>query len=512
MAGENGAGMTGSTAELGPDLSAVVAFLVATGVPLPEMACAPLADEVLQAVEGACLLVAEMEARVRTDDDRVMVVEKTQSLKEAVVGLRVPQSGVAQCKARKRTGLLCRSTLGQLGRPVCGKHAGLFVVPRMVAHLEVKRCGFSPQPDARLTTRQTTGKCAICPETLKPKEAKICCACCGFAAHSSCVVDQLDGGDWGPVKDRESMEMLCVGCVVERQDEVELLKRYFLGDGAGGFAIFEPDEGAYLRESSRALWEVRGRLAARQWALVRPVTVSTSPWKAVALVDVPESAGLEALAELDRLASLGLPMQEGAARLAVSAQQAGAAQQAAAARVVGAAQGEGAGRRGQQQESASLLAIRDAFAALTAKVEDLSAQQFHPARDAPQVPRVLALFDAPGGLGGSGVDVTGAVDGYKLGAEGAPNTPSFYTDLDWIGMRPVTAQDKARMQRYVGADRVDLFVRFRDCAEAQGVQQSFMLGEMEVQATRSRKSTPVMAICPGVLGQAAWGDRAAPRQ
>jgi hypothetical protein len=71
-------------------------------------------------------------------------------------------------------------------------------------------------------------------------------------------------------------------------------------------------------------------------------------------------------------------------------------------------------------------------------------------------------------------------------------------------MRPVTAQDKSRFQRYIGADRLDLFVRFRDCAEAQGVQRSFMLGEMEVQATRQWRWSS------RVLEQVARGDRAAP--
>jgi hypothetical protein len=53
---------------------------------------------------------------------------------------------------------------------------------------------------------------------------------------------------------------------------------------------------------------------------------------------------------------------------------------------------------------------------------------------------------------------------------GAPNTAEFFTRLDYLGIRSVTVQDKARMQRYIGAARVDLCVRFRDCAEAQGVQ------------------------------------------
>ncbi len=47
---------------------------------------------------------------------------------------------------------------------------------------------------------------------------------------------------WVTIRDRVSVEMLCVGCVLlERQDEVEVLKRYLLGEGAGGYAIFDPD-------------------------------------------------------------------------------------------------------------------------------------------------------------------------------------------------------------------------------------------------------------------------------
>jgi hypothetical protein len=119
----------------------------------------------------------------------------------------------------------------------------------------------------------------------------------------------------------------------------------------------------------------------------------------------------------------------------------------------------------------------------------------------PGLPMALALFDALGRVGGSSVCVQGSLDGYKLGAAGAPNTTEFFNRLDHLGMRPVTAQDRARIQRYIGADRVDLFVRFRDCAEAQGVQQSFKLGEMEVQPTRSRTSTPAMAIVLAYWGR-----------
>jgi hypothetical protein len=94
---------------------------------------------------------------------------------------------------------------------------------------------------------------------------------------------------------------------------------------------------------------------------------------------------------------------------------------------------------------------------------------------APELPKALALIDAPERMRGSAVCVNGSLDGYK--------------------------QDKARMQRYIGADRVDMYVRFRDYAEAQGVQQSFMLGEMEVQATKSKKSTPAMAIVLAYWGR-----------
>jgi hypothetical protein len=131
---------------------------------------------------------------------------------------------------------------------------------------------------------------------------------------------------------------------------------------------------------------------------------------------------------------------------------------------------------------------------LEAKFDSLQAERGDPEQVALELPMALALFDALGHVGGSSVCVRGSLDGYKLGAAGAPNTAEFFNRLDYLGMRPVTAQDRARIQRYIGADRVDLFVRFRDCVEAQGVQQSFMLGEMEVQATTSRKSTPAMAI------------------
>jgi hypothetical protein len=104
---------------------------------------------------------------------------------------------------------------------------------------------------------------------------------------------------------------------------------------------------------------------------------------------------------------------------------------------------------------------------LQTKFERLQAQQGFPERVAPQLPMVFAFFNAPGRVWVSLVCVLGSLDGYKLVATGAPNTAEFFTLSDYIGMRPVTAQDRARIQRYIGADRVDLFVRFRDCAEAQ---------------------------------------------
>jgi hypothetical protein len=48
--------------------------------------------------------------------------------------------------------------------------------------------------------------------------------------------------------------------------------------------------------------------------------------------------------------------------------------------------------------------------------------------------------------GSTTVCVNGSLDGYTPGAVGAPNTAEFFTRLDYLGMRTVTVQDKARMQ------------------------------------------------------------------
>ena len=153
--------------------------------------------------------------------------------------------------------------------------------------------------------------------------------------------------------------------------------------------------------------------------------------------------------------------------------------------------------------SSSGLGSGEGESALARRIDELQKQISGMALPlAPELPKALALFDAPERMRGSTVCVNGSLDGYKPGAAGAPNTAEFFTRLDYLGMRSVmTVQDKARMRRNIGADRVDLFVRFRDCAEAQGVQQSFMLGEMEVQATRSKKSTPAMAIVLAYWGR-----------
>ena len=55
--------------------------------------------------------------------------------------------------------------------------------------------------------------------------------------------------------DRRTLELFCVGCVVERAGEVAVIRRIQLREGAGGFGVLDPTEDAFMGERGRALWE-----------------------------------------------------------------------------------------------------------------------------------------------------------------------------------------------------------------------------------------------------------------
>ena len=66
--------------------------------------------------------------------------------------------------------------MGKLKSPLsCGTHVGSFALTRVTEHLEVTRCGPSKRPEAKLSGRETVGKCAICQEVLKPNEVRASC-------------------------------------------------------------------------------------------------------------------------------------------------------------------------------------------------------------------------------------------------------------------------------------------------------------------------------------------------
>jgi hypothetical protein len=277
---------------------------------------------------------------------------------------------------------------------MCGTHVESFALTRGIEHLEVTRCGLSKRPEARFSGRETGGKCAICPEMLKPKEARASCVNCGYCAHASCIVAQLEDGDWGPVADRSSLELLCVGCVVERAGEVGAIRRILLSEGVGGFGVFDPTEDTFMGERGRALWEGVATPAVHKWAVCTPNEGSASPWKTSARpLDV--SGDLPELAEPAVLAVMPA---------APRAEQAGAAPLAGAGAALQARPALQLHARGSLR-AAGIPSIEEAFAALEAKFERLRAQQGCPERVAPQLPMALAFFSALGRVGGSSVCV-----------------------------------------------------------------------------------------------------------
>jgi hypothetical protein len=181
-------------------------------------------------VDGACLVLAEMESQARSKEDHAAVLGGSQRFHETFVGMWAPTAGKArQCLTRKKPGVLCRAALGKLKGPLfCGTHVGSFTLTKVTEHLEVTRCGPSKRPEAKFSGRETVGKCAICQEVLKPKEARAGCVNCGYCAQASCIVAQLEGYDWSPVADRRTLELFCVGCVVERAGEVAVIRRILL--------------------------------------------------------------------------------------------------------------------------------------------------------------------------------------------------------------------------------------------------------------------------------------------
>jgi hypothetical protein len=238
------------------------------------------------------------------------------------------------------------------------------------------------------------------------------------------------------------------------------------------FAIFEPIMDAFVSEKGEGVWTRCARNAVRVWACtLASVKKPPSPW-----AKGPKPGSEEPLAEVPLALVAKKPLALKAALLPSAEMKGGGS-------------------------SSSGLGSGEGESALAQRIDELQKEISGMALPlAPELPKALALFDAPERMRGSTVCVNGSLDGYKPGAAGAPNTAEFFTQLYYLGMRSVTVQDKACMQRYIRADRVDLFVRFRDCAEAQGVQQSFMLGEMEGKPPDRRSLRRLYGDRPRLLG------------
>jgi hypothetical protein len=458
--------MTEQTQELTEDLDAWKAVSPGAGQLRGVRDFRLLEDEWTSATRAVSLEMAKLQALGKGELEEQLAQAKG-VMSELFASYRETPLLVENCIVRKADGEFCDASIGkQKGSAgdvssnlqVCGRHCELHALWRVVNHLEMTSYGEQPQADEPLAPVLRSGNCRTCLEPMGSRELKESCVCCFTTVHQVYLTEQLVNADWSAVKDQSAVELFCSGCIVERFMEVCLLVSLLRETGAE-FAIFEPIVDAFVSEKGEGVWTRCARNAVKVWACTLasvkkpplPWTKGPKPGSEELLVEVPLALVAEKLLALKAML---LPSAE--------------------------VKGGGA--------SSSGLGSGEGESALAQRIDELQRQISQMALPlAPELRMALALFDAPERMRGSTVCVKGSLDGYKPGAAGAPNTAELITRLDYLGMRPVTMQDKARMQRYIGADRVDLFVRFRDCAEAQGVQQSFMLGEMAVQATRSKK-------------------------
>jgi hypothetical protein len=341
-----------------------------------------------------------------------------------------------KCVARKADGEFCGASVGKetgsagdmsSNLQVCGKHKEQHALWRVANRREMTSCGEQPQADEPLALILRKGNCRLCLEPMGSRELKESCVCCFVTVHQHCLAEQLEHADWSAIKDRSAAELFCCGCIVERFTEMGLLVSLLRETGAE-FAIFEPMVDAFMSEKGEGVWKRCARNAVKVWACtLTSAKKPPSPW-----AKGPKPGSLEPLPEVPLSLVAKKPLELKAA-LRPSAE----------GEIVGSAS---CGLRSGEGESALARRIDELQKQISAMALPL----------APALPKALALFDAPERMRGSAVCINGSLDGYKTGAVGAPNTPEFYTRVDYLGMRTVTVQDKARMQRYIGADRVDL--------------------------------------------------------
>jgi hypothetical protein len=277
---------------------------------------------------------------------------------------------------------------------VCGRHSELHALWRYVNHLEMTSCREQPQADEPLAPVLRNGNYRICQEPMGSRDVKESCVCCHMTVHQVCVTGQLVNADWSVVKDRSVVELFCCGCVVERFVEVCLLVSLLRKTGAE-FAIFvEPGSDAFVSEKGEGVWTRCARNAVKVWACtLASVKKPPSPWakgpkpgSEDLLVDVP----LALVAEKPMALKAAMPPS---------------------AKVTGGG------------ASSSELEAGEGESALVQRIDELQMQISRMALQgpgtgdklplAPRLPMALALFGAPGRMGGSTVCVQGSLDGYK---------------------------------------------------------------------------------------------------
>jgi hypothetical protein len=291
------------------------------------------------------------------------------------------------------------------------------------------------------------------------RELKESCVCCFITVHQHCLAEQLEYADWSAIKDRSAVELFCCGCIVERFTEVGLLVSLLRETGAE-FSIFEPVVDAFMSEKSEGVWKRCARNAVKVWACtLTSAKKPPSPW-----AKGPKPGSEEPLPEVSLSLVAKKPLELKTAL-----------RPSAKVEVVG--------------STSSGLGSGESESALARRIDELQKQISGMALPlAPELPKlragVVRCAGTHEGFGGVRQRFAGRVQAESCGCT---QHPEFYTRVDYLGMRTVMVQDKARMQRYIGADRVDLYVRFRDCAEAQGVQQSFIHAERNGGASHQIK-------------------------
>ena len=370
----------------------------------------------------------------------------------------------------------CRALLEEdveFNLQLCPEHLGEHVLWRMAKY------ALEGNESAGLSKLEPLeGGCLVCGriELEDGEEPELVhCAVCGVPGHSSCVREQF--ATLPAVEEESEVGMLCHGCFVERHLECALVLAIWELTGARAVLIVEGGA-EMLDDENGPFWSAAREQARGRGFLVRPEkapAVTVSPFRSVQKANKPrapvEAVGVAGKARVPKEKPAEEWKPRKGARLKVQV-RAGDQAGAPPRRVVteGEPQPEGGVKEDVRRQVGEQLA--EAMRGQTGGPQGLQAM-------------LRAVSKCT-----QGVCPTGARDGYKEDQVGAPNTPGAWDVVNWNGMRAHTPQGKKQMTRLIGAERVDLVVRNRDCPEEEGLEQTMKLGELEVSVTQKGKKVP----------------------